>query len=77
MAKIKISKLKEVLTSKGVSEGFFDSLINVVRQRKSDNKAKDLESKLKKTRDGVRDEFIKFYGSYDAIPDSVKKVIEK
>lgn len=77
MASIKKSKLREALKSKGVNEGFIDSLINAIHQRKMDKKSKELENKLKKTRDGLRDEFIKFYGSYNAIPDSVKKIIEK
>ena len=77
MASIKKSKLRETLTNKGIDEGFIDNLINTIHQRKMDKKSKELENKLKKTRDDLRNDFIQFYGSYNAIPDSVKKVIEK
>jgi hypothetical protein len=77
MATIKKSKLKETLKTNGLDEGFIDGLIGIIQQRKVDNKSKELLNKLNKTRDNLRDEFIQFYGSYDAIPASVKKVIEK
>jgi len=77
MVPVKESKLRETLKAKGIDEGFIDGLIGIIQQRKVDKKSKELTSKLKKTRDSLRDEFIKFYGSYDAIPASVKKVIEK
>jgi hypothetical protein len=77
MATIKKSKLRETLKTKSIDEGFIDGLIGIIQQRKVDKKSKELTNKLNKTRDNLRDEFIQFYGSYDDIPDSVKKVIEK
>jgi hypothetical protein len=77
MATIKKSKLRETLKTKSIDEGFIDGLIGIIQQRKVDKKSKELTNKLNKTRDNLRDEFIQFYGSYDDIPASVKKVIEK
>jgi uncharacterized protein YnzC (UPF0291/DUF896 family) len=77
MATIKASKLKEIFTTQGVNEGFIDALINVISKRKADKKSKELTDKLKKTKNSLRQDFIDFYGGYDKIPDSVKKVIER
>lgn len=77
MATIKASKLKEVFTKRGVNEGFIDALVNIISKRKADKKSKELTNKLKKTKSDLRQDFIDFYGGYDKIPDSVKKVIER
>ena len=77
MATIKASKLKELLTKRGVNEGFIDAIVNIISKRKADKKSKELTSKLKKTKNDLRQDFIDFYGGYDKIPDSVKKVIER
>lgn len=77
MNTIKTSKLREVLTSRGVNESFIDALVNIISKRKADKKSKELTDKLKKTQSNLKQDFIDFYGSYDKIPDSVKKVIER
>ena len=74
---MKKRELKEFLSKNGLNEGFIDNLINTIAQRKVDKKSKELQKKLTKTRDTLRDDFIEFYGSYENIPDSVKRVIEK
>lgn len=48
MKTIKASKLKEVLTSKGVSEGFVDRLLKRAKLAKSKGKLKDLDNRLDK-----------------------------
>lgn len=77
MTTIKKSKLTETLKQKGLDEGLIDALVNIISKRSNDKKAKKLTRKLNKTRNTLRDDFIEFYGSYDNIPDSVKKVIER
>lgn len=77
MATIKQSKLRELFEGKGMNEGIIDALVGIIAKRKADKKTKELTQKLNKTRNSLRDDFIEFYGSYDAIPASVKKVIEK
>ena len=66
MKTIKKSQLVEVFKSSRLDEDVIDAIIKILAKRK-----------LGKKRNKVRDEFIEFYGSYDAIPDSVKKVIER
>jgi len=70
MAKIKESKLTEVLKSKGLNDGFIHNLIKKIRKGQ-------MNIKLDKNKSEIRDKMIDFYGSYDNIPDSVKKVIER
>ncbi len=77
MAKIKVSKLKEVFAAKGINEGFFDAIVNIISKRKADKKSKELTDKLKKTQNTLKQDFIEFYGGYDNVPDSIKKVIER
>jgi hypothetical protein len=48
MKTIKASKLKEVLTSKGVNEGFVDRLLKRAKLAKSAGKLKDLDNRLDK-----------------------------
>jgi len=48
MKTIKASKLKEVLTSKGVNEGFVDRLLKRAKLEKSKGKIKDLDNRLDK-----------------------------
>ena len=62
MATIKASKLKELLTKRGVNEGFIDALVNIISKRKADKKSKELTNKLKKTKSDLRQDFIDFYG---------------
>lgn len=52
------------------------TLVYVFRKQLSSG-LNESERNLENNRNKVRDEFIEFYGSYDAIPDSVKKVIER
>jgi len=48
MKTIKTSKLKEVLTLKGVNEGFVDRLLKRAKLAKSKGKLKDLDNRLDK-----------------------------
>lgn len=77
MNKIKKSKLIEVLSTHGINEGLIDSLIDKIARNRTDKKAKELHNKLNQTRNKLRADLVDFYGSYEAIPDSVKRVVEK
>ena len=46
MKTIKASKLREVLSSKGVSEGFIDRLLSRLKISNTDQKMKSVEKKL-------------------------------
>ena len=80
MKTIKATKLKEVLSSKGVDEGFIDRIFHRIEKAKTDNKLKQIEKDIEASKQKVvqidkeqKDLLIKAYGSLDKVPDSMLK----
>jgi len=76
MAKISKSKLKEILSNINVSEGLVDRILQKIQLSKKKSKSKDLERQIANNRSAIQKRNIDNYGSWDAIPDAVKKMIE-
>jgi hypothetical protein len=76
MAKISKSKLKEILSNINVSEGFVDRILQRIQLSKKKSKSKDLEKQIANNRTAIQKRTIDYYGGYDNIPDTVKKMIE-
>ena len=76
MAKISKSKLKEILSNANVSEGLVDRILQKIQLSKKKSKSKDLEKQIANNRSAIQKRTINHYGSWDAIPDAVKKMIE-
>ena len=82
MKTIKATKLREVLSSKGVDEGFIDRIFKRLTMAKTDSQRKKLEkdlkddkAKLKFHQDKLYNMLIKKYGSEDKIPAHNKKYL--
>tara|TARA_Y100000361_G_scaffold109021_1_gene98950 strand:+ start:52 stop:306 length:255 start_codon:yes stop_codon:yes gene_type:complete len=83
MKTIKATKLKEVLSSKGVHEGFIDRIFKRINMAKTDSQKKKLEkdlendkAKLKNVQSDLLKMYIKKYGSEDKIPAFRRKFLE-
>tara|TARA_B110000858_G_C17588810_1_gene374721 strand:+ start:35 stop:304 length:270 start_codon:yes stop_codon:yes gene_type:complete len=84
MAKITKTKLREVLTTKGLSEGFLGKFFDkLAKDAKSKEIAKAIEKSKKiqaaaqldidKLQTKIEAEFIQIYGSLDKVPTGFKK----
>ena len=74
MKTIKATKLREVLSSKGVDEGFIDRIFHRIEKAKTDNKLKQIEKDIERSKQKVKDMsseqekiLIQTYGSLDKI----------
>ena len=84
MKTIKANKLREVLSSKGIDEGFIDRIFKRLSMAKNQSQLKQVEKDLERAK-GEKAELmsnlekllIKKYGSYDKIPDLEKKFLAK
>jgi|TARA_B100000900_G_scaffold232117_1_gene197154 hypothetical protein len=80
MKTIKATKLREVLSSKGVDEGFIDRIFHRIQKAKTDTKLKQIEKDIERSKQKVKDItsaqeklLIQQYGSKDKIPQVMKK----
>ena len=80
MKTIKATKLKEVLSSKGVDEGFIDRIFHRIEKAKTDNKLKQIEKDIERTKQKVKDMsseqekiLIQTYGSLDKVRPGMKQ----
>ena len=80
MKTIKAAKLKEVLSSKGVDEGFIDRIFKRIKKAKTDDRLKQIEKDIESSKQKVvqidkeqKDLLIKTYGSLDKVPDFMLK----
>ena len=76
MKTIKKTKLREVLSSKGVDEGFIDRIFHRIQNKaKTDDKLKQIEKDIEASKQKVKDMskeqekiLIQTYGSLDKVP---------
>ena len=80
MKTIKATKLREVLSSKGVDEGFIDRIFHRIEKAKTDNKLKQIEKdieaskqKVKGLNSEIEKKLIKRYGYLDKVPPGMKQ----
>jgi|TARA_A200000159_G_scaffold143385_1_gene147540 hypothetical protein len=80
MKTIKATKLREVLSSKGVDEGFIDRIFHRIEKAKTDNKLKQIEKDIERSKQKVKDMsseqekiLIQTYGSLDKVPPGMKQ----
>ena len=55
MKTIKATKLREVLSSKGVDEGFIDRIFHRIQKAKTDSKLKQIEKDIEASKQKVKD----------------------
>ena len=75
--KINVSELKELLKSKGLSEGLLDNLMGRIKNANSQDKLKsieidikDSEENVKKTKEVLKKAFINKFGSLEKTPQT-------
>ena len=80
MKTIKATKLREVLSSKGVDEGFIDRIFHRIQKAKTDSKLKQIEKDIEASKQKVKDMskeqekiLIQTYGSLDKVPPGMKQ----
>lgn len=80
MKTIKAAKLKEVLSSKGVDEGFIDRIFKRIKKAKTDDRLKQIEKDIEASKQKVKDMskeqekiLIQTYGSLDKVPPGMKQ----
>jgi hypothetical protein len=80
MKTIKATKLREVLSSKGVDEGFIDRIFHRIEKAKTDNKLKQIEKDIERSKQKVKDMsseqekiLIQTYGSLYKVPPGMKQ----
>jgi len=80
MKTIKATKLREVLSSKGIDEGFIDRLFHRIKRARTNDKLKQIEKDIERSKQRVKDItsdqeklLIQTYGSKDKIPQGMKQ----
>ncbi len=82
MRTIKAGKLKEVLTSRGLDEGFIDRIFKRLQKSKTDSQLKAIDKEISKSKEDkekyqnkLEKMLVQKYGTYDKIPDYHKKFL--